>query len=372
MEMRPEEALRALLVLIQQKWGVPGEQDRLLLPILPHRVRHLLDRLALLTLAAVSGTIQGSFTAPSPAPTNYLVIRTTSATAPTAPTNGTSYANGASALGGYIVSNNTTTGFTDAAIGSSTAYWYWVYSYNNTNCSGGPLYSSTNITNNITSGAILFWAGLGSTIQQNTSVAFNTAGNWSSTGATYTATSAVPSTAYDVVMNLNGTAAAAYTISATTAMNSFTLNYTSALTTARTVSLTTGAFAVSTVGGFTIYNANTGSAVATLNVVVSATGSLAVGGDLTLINKAGAAANVTEILNSHTVTVGGTTTTSSRTGQGGNIQLLGSTAGATYTFNGTAILDDGNSTVASSDAVAIGALTSTLANTYTFNGNLNT
>jgi hypothetical protein len=106
----------------------------------------------LLTPGVVS--VVGSFTAPATAPTNYLVIRTTSSTAPTAPTSGTIYTAGSNALGGYIVSTGATTGFTDNGLSASTRYWYWVYSYNATSCTGGPLYSFTNLNGNSTTSAV--------------------------------------------------------------------------------------------------------------------------------------------------------------------------------------------------------------------------
>jgi hypothetical protein len=92
--------------------------------------------------------ITGSFTAPGTAPTGYLVIRTTSSTAPTTPVLGTTYTAGSSALGGFIVSNGTTTNFTDDGLTGSTQYWYWVYSYNGSGCS--IVYSATSLSGNAT------------------------------------------------------------------------------------------------------------------------------------------------------------------------------------------------------------------------------
>ncbi len=149
-----------------------------------------------LTLTATAGQITGTFTAPSPAPTNYLVIRTTSATTPTAPGNGITYAVQTNALGGFIVSDTTMTGFTDDGLASNTKYWYWIYSQNSTECSGGPLYATSSLSNSATtptcSARSLTWAGLGSNLAHSTSLVWGTAANWSTTSATYTAAATPP------------------------------------------------------------------------------------------------------------------------------------------------------------------------------------
>ncbi len=90
----------------------------------------------------------GSFTASSAVPTGYMVIRTTSSTAPTAPVSGTTYTAGSTALGGYIVSYGNSTSFTDVGLSPSTQYWYWVYSYN-VGC-GTTVYSGASLNGNAT------------------------------------------------------------------------------------------------------------------------------------------------------------------------------------------------------------------------------
>ena len=98
-----------------------------------------------LTLSSVTASsLSGSFTAASPAPTGYMVVRSTSATAPTAPTNGTALAVGSTALGvgTYVVANTTTTSFTDSGLSANTRYYYYVYSYNS-GCTGAPAYLTT-------------------------------------------------------------------------------------------------------------------------------------------------------------------------------------------------------------------------------------
>lgn len=103
------------------------------------------------TLASTS--ISGTFTAASPAPSGYLIVRSLSATPPT-PVNGTTYAVGSTALGagtvvvqGSAVTSALTT-FTDTGLTSNTRYYYHIFSYNS-NCTGAPFYLTTSpLTNN--------------------------------------------------------------------------------------------------------------------------------------------------------------------------------------------------------------------------------
>lgn len=110
-----------------------------------------------LTFTSVSATsISASFTAASPAVSGYLVVRSTSATAPT-PANGTTYAAASTALGAgtYVVTGNTTTStattFTSSGLTGNTIYYYYVFGYSNTNsCYGAPYYSSGTVLSNNT------------------------------------------------------------------------------------------------------------------------------------------------------------------------------------------------------------------------------
>ena len=94
-----------------------------------------------------STSLNGSFTAASPAPSGYLIVRSTSATPPTL-TNGTTYAVGSTALGagtlviqGSAVTSNAVS-FSDSGLTSNTSYYYYIFSYNNS-CTGAPFYNST-------------------------------------------------------------------------------------------------------------------------------------------------------------------------------------------------------------------------------------
>lgn len=96
-----------------------------------------------LNLTATANTIDGSFTAPIPAPDTYLVVRNTTGVAPT-PINGTSYTIGSTALGGtnVVVDIDNNTVFTATGLTNLTTYYFFVFSFNSI-CTGGPLYNTT-------------------------------------------------------------------------------------------------------------------------------------------------------------------------------------------------------------------------------------
>lgn len=96
-----------------------------------------------LTTPAGGTTINGTFTAASPAPDNYLVVISTSATAPT-PVNGTTYTIGGTVeTGGYLaVDTDGNTSFSATGLTPATQYYVYVFSYNSL-CTGGPLYNTT-------------------------------------------------------------------------------------------------------------------------------------------------------------------------------------------------------------------------------------
>lgn len=77
---------------------------------------------------------------------SYLVIRSTSATPPTHPVNGVIYtaANiGTLGTGLTIVQDGTSTSIAGTGLTGNTRYYYYIYAYNNTGCSGGPLYNAS-------------------------------------------------------------------------------------------------------------------------------------------------------------------------------------------------------------------------------------
>lgn len=140
-------------------------------------------------------SISGSFTAASPAPTKYLVVRSDSATAPS-PQNGTTYTSGSTALGTgtLVVQNSSSTTFTSSGLTVGTPYYYYIFALNdgvcatayNTNspltgsistrCSTATALGSNSIT---TTSAIITWTGTGTYI-----VEYGVSGFTPGTGAT--------------------------------------------------------------------------------------------------------------------------------------------------------------------------------------------
>lgn len=106
---------------------------------------------ALVLSTLTSSSINGSFTAASPAPSGYLVLRSTSATAPSpGPVNGTAYTAGNTISGATVIAASNATSFSATGLTSNTKYYFYVYSYNN-NCIGTPFYQTTSpLTNNAT------------------------------------------------------------------------------------------------------------------------------------------------------------------------------------------------------------------------------
>ncbi|MCK9617516.1 MAG: hypothetical protein M0R21_06730 [Lentimicrobiaceae bacterium] len=84
----------------------------------------------------------GSFTAASPAPSNYLVVRYTAPSTPTNPVDYTTYTVGGTLGTGTVVSVSDATTFTQMGLIPGTSYDYYVYSYNNSGCYG-PVYLTT-------------------------------------------------------------------------------------------------------------------------------------------------------------------------------------------------------------------------------------
>lgn len=96
-----------------------------------------------LALTPTASTVTGTFTAVVPAVTGYLVVRSTSSTLSATPADATTYTVGQSLGGGVVVANSATNSFTDIGLTPVTAYYYFVFAYNNESCTGGPNYLST-------------------------------------------------------------------------------------------------------------------------------------------------------------------------------------------------------------------------------------
>lgn len=98
----------------------------------------------LLNLTTASATsITGSFTASSPAPSGYIVVRSTSSSLSANPVDGTTYTTASTIGGGNVISVGTGLTITNTGLTSNTKYYYYVFAYNNTSCSGGPKYSAS-------------------------------------------------------------------------------------------------------------------------------------------------------------------------------------------------------------------------------------
>jgi hypothetical protein len=99
------------------------------------------------TNVTATSFVGNSFTAAFPAPTNYLILRSTVNTPPTAIQipNRTYWNNGNVIAGTYtVVSNTAATTFIQTGLAPNTTYFYWVIPYN-TGCLGGPFYRLTGI-----------------------------------------------------------------------------------------------------------------------------------------------------------------------------------------------------------------------------------
>jgi len=93
-----------------------------------------------LNLTPSSSSISVSFTTASPVADQYLVVRSTSNTLSANPVDGTLYTAGAPLGGGTVVKSSSSTSFTDSGLNPNTTYYYFIFSFNNIGCTGGPTY----------------------------------------------------------------------------------------------------------------------------------------------------------------------------------------------------------------------------------------
>lgn len=92
--------------------------------------------------------VGNTFTAPIPAPTNYLILRSTTNSTPTATeiVDGVYYPNATliPSTNYTAVSNTTTPTFNQTGLTPETTYYYWIIPYNNL-CGGAPFYNLSGI-----------------------------------------------------------------------------------------------------------------------------------------------------------------------------------------------------------------------------------
>jgi len=87
-----------------------------------------------------SSSQSGSFAPAAGGATGYLVTLSVGALS-TNPVNGTVYTAGSSLGNGVVVQGSSVTNFTATSLSGNTRYTYSIFSYNNSNCTGGPAYN---------------------------------------------------------------------------------------------------------------------------------------------------------------------------------------------------------------------------------------
>jgi len=117
------------------------------------------DQASGLILTPVSTVINGTFTAAVSAPDSYLVVMNETGTPPAGfPLDGTPYTIGQALAGGNtVIDIDSDTSFSASILNPSTLYYFFVFSYNDATCTGGPLYNTiTPLTGSATTGTISY------------------------------------------------------------------------------------------------------------------------------------------------------------------------------------------------------------------------
>jgi hypothetical protein len=97
-----------------------------------------------------SSTIDGSFTAATPAPNSYLVIASNNSSLTSLPVDGVTYNLGDNVGDGFVISNSNAITFSATGLSASTTYYFYVFSVNNV-CIGSVKYLTVNpLTGNAT------------------------------------------------------------------------------------------------------------------------------------------------------------------------------------------------------------------------------
>jgi endonuclease I len=93
--------------------------------------------------SATASSLTVGFTLAVPAADEYLVVRSTSPTLSGNPVDGVNYTIGQALGGGTVVSYGTINNFIDGGLAANTTYYYFVFSANSQDCTGGPNYLVT-------------------------------------------------------------------------------------------------------------------------------------------------------------------------------------------------------------------------------------
>jgi hypothetical protein len=126
-----------------------------------------------------STSITSSFTAASPAPTGYLVVRS-SGSLNTNPVNGTTYSAGGTLGNGTIVQVGVSTSISATSLTANTAYTFTIFTYKTGSCTGPTYYTTSPLVGTTTTCLATPTSSAGSSIS-----ATSFSANWSSvTGAT--------------------------------------------------------------------------------------------------------------------------------------------------------------------------------------------
>ncbi len=102
-----------------------------------------------LQLSASATSVNGVYTA-APGTNGYLVIRSTNSSTGFTPVNGVDYTVGQSVGNGLVVKSGSGTSFVANGLSATTQYYFFIYSMNGLNCTGGPLYNTSAVSGNIT------------------------------------------------------------------------------------------------------------------------------------------------------------------------------------------------------------------------------
>lgn len=89
-------------------------------------------------------SVQGSFTAASPAANEYLIVMSTNSSLTSNPVDGQVYNTGDNVGDGSVVARGPATGFTATGLSGSTTYYFFVFPINSV-CLGGPKYLTANM-----------------------------------------------------------------------------------------------------------------------------------------------------------------------------------------------------------------------------------